>query len=272
MDRGRVDIECATLTTLIGYAFRISPDRVRGPDWMMGPGSPKFDIAAKLPQDASESQVPEMVQALLADRFKLAIHRNPTEQAIYVLVVARGGLKLKEAAPETGAPLPAAAADPDAPPGTITLFGDVESRTTPNADGIGDTTTISNSKMGTVRWTEGPNLMWHWEAPATTLEGLAELVDRVVPLPLPVIDMTGLKGRYQVVLEVSLNDVVGARPAMPSAGGDPTAIENARMERDETVLRAFNDGLRKLGLQLESRKGPVETLIVDHVEKTPSKN
>jgi uncharacterized protein (TIGR03435 family) len=239
---------------------------------MMGPGSPKFDISAKLPQDASESQVPEMVQALLEDRFKLAIHRGPTEEAIYVLVVAKGGLKLKEAAPETVAPLPTAAADPDALPGTITLFGDAETRTTPKADGSGDITTISNSKMGTVRWTEGPNLIWHWEAPVITLEGLAELVDRVVPLPLPVIDMTGLKGRYHVVLDVSLNDVVGARPAMPSAGGDPTAIENGRLERDEVVLRAFNDGLRKLGLQLESRKGLVETLIVDHVDKTPTGN
>jgi uncharacterized protein (TIGR03435 family) len=59
---------------------------------------------------------------------------------------------------------------------------------------------------------------------------------------------------------------------MPSAGGDPTEIEKARIERDEVVLRAFNDGLRKLRLELERRKGPVETLVVDHVEKTPSGN
>jgi uncharacterized protein (TIGR03435 family) len=272
MDRSRVDIECATLTTLIGYAFRFSPDRVAGPDWMLGLGSPKFDIAATLPRGASENQTPEMVQALLADRFKLAIHRGTTEQAIYALVVAKGGLKMKEAAPEAGALVPAAAADPDAPPGTITLFGDVETRTAPNADGSGDTTTISNPRMGKVRWMEGPNLMWSWDAPSIAIEGLAELLDRVVPLPSPVIDMTGLKGRYRAVFEVSLNDVIGARPPMPGAGGDPTAIENARMDRDEMVLRAFNDGLRKLGLQLERRKGPLETLIVDHVEKTPTAN
>jgi len=272
MDRSRVDIECATLTTLIGYAFRFSPDRVTGPDWMIGLGSPRFDIAAKLPQGASENQVPEMVQALLADRFKLAIHPAPREQGIYGLVAAKGGLKVKEAAPEAGAEVPPSAADPDAPPGTITLFGDVETRTTRNADGSGDTTTISNPKMGRVRWMEGPNLMWRWEAPAITFEGLAELLDRVIPLPSPVIDMTGLKGRYQVVLEVSLNDVIGARPATPGAGGDPTTIDNARMDRDEVVLRAFNDGLRKLGLQLEHRQGPVETLVVDHVEKTPTGN
>jgi uncharacterized protein (TIGR03435 family) len=239
---------------------------------MVGPGSPKFDIAAKLPQGASENQVPEMVQALLADRFKLALHRGATEQAIYALVVAKGGLKMKDAAPQAGAPVPVAAADPDAPRSTTTLFGDVETRTTPNADGSGESTTISNPKMGTVRWTEGPNLIWRWEAPGTTFEGLAELLDRVLPLPSPVIDMTGLKGRYQVALEVSLNEAIGARPAMPSAGGDASAIGNAQMDRDQVVLRAFNDGLRKLGLQLEPRKGSLETLVVDHLEKTPTAN
>jgi len=238
---------------------------------MAGVGSPRFDIAAKLPQGASANQVPEMVQALLADRFQLTFHRGATEQMVYALVVAEGGLKMKEAAPEASAPVPVAAADTDAPPGTITQFGDVETRTVPNADGHGESTTLSNPKMGTVRWKEGPNLSWHWAAGSITFEGLAELLDRVVPLPSPVIDMTGLNGRYQAVFEVSLNDVMRARPAIPSAG-DPTGIDSAGMDRDEVVLRAFNDGLRKLGLQLKRRKGPVETLIVDHVEKTPTGN
>jgi uncharacterized protein (TIGR03435 family) len=41
---------------------------------------------------------------------------------------------------------------------------------------------------------------------------------------------------------------------------------------EQTVVRGFNEGLRKLGLKLERRKGTVEALIVDHVEKTPSEN
>jgi uncharacterized protein (TIGR03435 family) len=41
---------------------------------------------------------------------------------------------------------------------------------------------------------------------------------------------------------------------------------------EDAVLRRFNDGLRKLGLQLERRKGPLETLIVDRVEKMPTGN
>jgi uncharacterized protein (TIGR03435 family) len=239
----------------------------------MGLGSPKFDIAATLPQGAPESQVPEMVQALLADRFKLAIHRGTSEQAIYALVVAKGGLKVKKAAPDKEAPVPAAAADPDAPPSIDGFAGEVQERTTRNADGSGESSTLSSPRMGTVRWTDGANhRMWRLDASSITFEGLAELLDRVLPLPSPAIDMTGLKGRYQMVVEVSLNDALEARPALTNAGGDPIARENAWMDRDAAVLRGFNDGLRKLGLQLEHRKGPVETLVVDHVEKTPTGN
>jgi uncharacterized protein (TIGR03435 family) len=256
--------------TLIGYAFRLSPDRVIGPDWMVGLGSPRFDIAATLPQGASENQVPEMVQALLADRFKLTLHRGTREQAIYGLVVAKGGLKLKSAASGAGVP----AADPSAAPGAIELFAGVQTRTTeiPNADGAGYTAMMSNPRMGTVRETDGPNRVQRWEAPSIALDGLADLLDRMMPSPSEVIDMTGLKGRYQLVLEVSLNDLAGLRPAMTSASDDPTARESALMDMEVVVLKSFNDGLRKLGLQLERRKEPVETIVVDHVEKTPAGN
>jgi len=241
---------------------------------MVGLGSPRFDVAAKLPQGASENQVPEMVQALLADRFKLTIHRGTREQAIYGLVVAKGGLKLKEAEPGAGVPAADQAADPGTAPGAIELFAGVQTRTTeiPNADGAGSTAMMSNPRMGAVRETDGPNRTQRWEAPSISLDGLADLLDRMMPSPSSVIDMTGLKGRYQLVLEVSLNDLAGMRPAMTSASDDPIARENALMDMEEVVLRRFNDGLRKLGLQLERRKEPVETIVVDHVEKTPTGN
>jgi len=147
----------------------------------------------------------------------------------------------------------------------------VLTRSTANADGSGYTTTISNPRMGTVRETELPRRIQRWEAPSTSIAGLADLLDKVAPLSSPVIDMTGLKGRYQVVLEVSLSDLTG-RPVVAVTAGDPTARENARTDMEQTVLKGFNDGLRKLGLRLERRKGPLETLVVDHVEKTPTGN
>jgi len=264
MDRGRVNIECATIATLIGYAYRISPDRVTGPNWMVSPGSPSFDIVAKLPQGASESQIPEMVQALLADRFQLATHRGTTTREIYGLLVAKGGTKIKEAARDADAPVAVTADDPDATPGDTEFFGAVETRTTPNTDGSGWTTAISNARMGTVRGTVGRDQIQRWEAPSITLAGLADLLDKIAPVPLPIVDMTGLKSRYQVVFEVSLNDLAGT--------SEPAGMTNVHLDMEEVVLMRFNDGLRKLGLQLERPKGPVETVIVDRVEKTPAAN
>ena len=64
---------------------------------------------AKLPEGANKDQVPEMMQALLADRFKLTIHRDTKDHAIYALIVAKGGPKLKESPPDVEVP-------EDAPP------------------------------------------------------------------------------------------------------------------------------------------------------------
>jgi uncharacterized protein (TIGR03435 family) len=67
MDRDRVDI-CGTLATIIGYAYRLPKERIVGPDWLTMRRAEEFAVAAKLPEDTTASQVPEMLQALLADR------------------------------------------------------------------------------------------------------------------------------------------------------------------------------------------------------------
>jgi uncharacterized protein (TIGR03435 family) len=233
---------------------------------------PKFDIDAKLPQGASENQVPEMLQALLADRFKLTLHRGAREQEVSALVVSKGGLKVKEAAPEADNPtLPAE--DPNAPPPRTTVTGGVLTRAVrlPNADGRGYTTTISSSRMGTVRQTEGPDFSFRWEAPGTTFAGLADLLDGIGPIP-DLMDMTGLKGRYRVVLEVSMKDAFAIARQREETGGPPSGDLGLNLDMQSALLRALNDGLQKLGLQLERRKGPVETLVIDHVERTPTGN
>jgi uncharacterized protein (TIGR03435 family) len=110
---------------------------------------------------------------------------------------------------------------------------------------------------GTVRESSGPDRLQCWEVSGITLEGLAELLDRVTPFfSAPVLDMTRLNGCYSLVLEVSLKDI-----------GDRTPLE-----MEDAVLKAFNDGLRKLGLQLARGKGPVESIFVDYLENTPSEN
>ena len=243
MDGARVEFHCATLAMLIGYAYRFSPDRVAGPDWMMAPSSPRFDIAAKLPEGTSKTEVPEMVQDLLADRFQLVIHRGSTAKPVLALVVAKGGLRLARAAPA-----PPVDSDPQTATGALGFFGDVHDRT------AGDATILSGPRMGTVRQTGRPNRTQRWDAANISLSGLADLLDKVAPVSLPIVDATGVTGRYRMVLEISL---------APSSS--PEDLEPG-------VLTAFNDGLRKLGLRLERRRGPLETIFIDHVAMTPAAN
>ena len=111
IDPQRLDFQCTNLAMLIGYAFRISPDRVAGPEWTTGVGSPRFNIVAAIPCEASRNQVPEMLQALLAERFKLVTHRAAATLPVYALVVAKSGLRIKKAPPQSDAGSPPADAD-----------------------------------------------------------------------------------------------------------------------------------------------------------------
>lgn len=84
--------------------------------------------------------------------------------------------------------------------------------------------------------------------------------------------MTRSGGRYQLVLEVSLSDLPGARQRNLGTPGATAEADNPPVDIEEIVLKAFNTGLQKLGLRLEPRKAPLETIVVDRVEKTPTEN
>jgi uncharacterized protein (TIGR03435 family) len=234
------------------------------PDWA---DDQRFDVSAKLPEGATEDQLPEMFQVLLEERFKLTYHREYQEQSINALVVAKGGPKVRPAAPDSAAPAwVAAAAAVSGPHGSGNIGGiRFRSISMPGSDGS-QTTVWQSSSMGFVRRSNsgGPGGIIHYEAPSITFEGLADLA--VVAgngLDPAVADMTGLKGQYQVNLDVSMTDLIAAITA--AAPGDRAALQEAQ-------LRVVQDGLKKLGLQLESRKAQVEVIVVDHIERNPTPN
>jgi uncharacterized protein (TIGR03435 family) len=87
----------------------------------------------------------------------------------------------------------------------------------------------------------------------------------------PVIDMTNVKGNYDFALELSAEDfrAMGIRSALAAGVAiPPQAIQMAEAASGDSLFNA----LEKLGLKLESRKAPVEVLVIDHAEKTPSEN
>jgi uncharacterized protein (TIGR03435 family) len=91
-DPGRLVITNLALDRLIQMAFGVSPAEISGPEWM---SSVHVDIAAKYPADSSAEERRDMMEALLEDRFKLAVHRETRQQQGYALVVAKNGFKLQ---------------------------------------------------------------------------------------------------------------------------------------------------------------------------------
>src|SRR5579863_4557498 len=83
-DPGMISCRNLSLTVLLSMAYRMSYDQMTVPDWM---GEAKFDIAARVPAGVTKDQVPQMWQSLLADRFKLVVHREPKVVTHYELVV-----------------------------------------------------------------------------------------------------------------------------------------------------------------------------------------
>jgi uncharacterized protein (TIGR03435 family) len=270
LDAGFIDRRCVSLRELLLNVFAVAPARLFAPDWTE---TQVFDISAKLPDGATQEQLPEMFQSLLEERFGLAFHREPKEGPINALVVAKGGLKVKAAAPQSAQPPWVAAAAAVSAPYGEGFTGGIRFRsiTLPNPDGA-PMYVFQTPNMGFVRRsnTGGPDGIIHYEAPSITLEGLADLAviagDGLDPA---VVDMTGLKGRYQVNLDISMNLDIGADLFAAISRGE-RELATATSQRAE--LNAVQDGLKKLGLQLEPRKGPVSTVIIDHLEKTPTAN
>jgi uncharacterized protein (TIGR03435 family) len=227
-------------------------------DWT---GGPKFDISAKLPDGASRDQVPAMLQNLLTSRFKLATHREYREQPVYALIAAKDGLTVQPASQDGDTRNAAANPQPIGPMNMngVSFYG----ARIPNPDGSGSQILIMNSpRMGTVRNSESgiPKYITRFEAPSITFGGLADLLTIAGIGPEPVIDMTGEKGRHQVVLEMSMAEL---EALLKDGMGDD--IQSAQ-------LKAARDGIKKLGLQLVLRKAPIEVLVVDHLEKAPTEN
>jgi bla regulator protein blaR1 len=96
---GGIDYYSISLYELIFRAYGIESYQLSGPDWL---GVLKWNVVAHAPANATADQIPLMIQALLADRFKLQFHRITKELPVYALVVAKGGPKLVEAPPPAG--------------------------------------------------------------------------------------------------------------------------------------------------------------------------
>ena len=261
-DAGRVDIGYLSLNDLIMTAYKVKQHQVAGPDWMK---TERFDILAKLPEGATKEQVPEMLQSLLAERFGLTFHKEMREQPVYALVVAKGGPKLKES---STAEEPAPKADEKG--GNTIDFGGGQIRQSGNAMVV-----KSNDQPGTSKMTMADGKM-RMESTKVKMDAFAEMLSRFAGKP--VVNMTELKGSYDTVLELSMAEMmVMAQKAgmnLPGMMGAPAADSGrpADAASDPTASGSIFASIQQLGLKLEARKVPVDTIVVDKLEKMPTEN
>jgi uncharacterized protein (TIGR03435 family) len=264
VDEGRVDMGFQSPADLMRIGFRVRQYQIQGPDWM---AQPRFEIQAKIPAGVSKDLVPEMLQTLLAERFKLTYHREKKELPVYELIVGKGGLKLTESPDTPEAPLPDS-------PGAMSI-GTEKGPMKIVQDGKGGSEMQGGAFSGTVRQSIGATGI-HLEI---TKAKMAELVDLLTGIvDKPVVDMTDLKGSYQVTLDLPMDDLMllaqrnaaqlGIQLPTPpqAAGANPADL--ASTPGGAAIFQA----IEKMGLKLDARKAPVDVIVVDHLERAPTEN
>lgn len=263
-----------SLRELVIWAYSLKPYQVQGPDWM---ANQRFDIIAKLPDGAMKEQAPQMLQSLLEDRFKLAAHRESKDRPVLALVVGKGGPKLKESS------VVPKALDETAPlgPGQMSMnTAQGPARMTIGKDGAAS---IDMGEKGTMRFRVDPGTMtMHLDGQGVTMEGFAEMLTQFGQMQAgaagadrkQIVDMTGVKGYYDVTLDFSLADLIAmARAAgvnVPGGAGAPGAPADQASEPSGTS--SLTEAVKAMGLNLENRSAVTEQLVVDHLEKTPTEN
>jgi uncharacterized protein (TIGR03435 family) len=90
---GSVALKGVPLKPVLMTAFKVGQDQIIGPSWLE---SDCFEVFAKLPQGSTTDQIPMMLQALLAERFKLSAHKENRVSTGYTLIIDKNGPKLKE--------------------------------------------------------------------------------------------------------------------------------------------------------------------------------
>lgn len=201
---GSLTMRKARMSTLIQWAYDVGDYQVIGPGWL---DDVTFDVTAKASTPAKEAELRLMLQTLLANRFKLAVHRQTKEISALVMTVGKNGHKLQPAETPEGSP---------------------------------------SFKTGKMNLT----------GQGATLAQLTRFLSR--ELKIPVIDQTGLTGGFNYFLDIAAYVTEEMRRTQGAPPEAPSIIAQAMQAQ--------------LGLKLDSKKAPVEMLVIDHLERTPTEN
>jgi uncharacterized protein (TIGR03435 family) len=90
---GGVNMRGVRLLEFISWAYSVQENQISGPDWL---NNTLFDISAKAATPATDPEMRLMMQTLLAERFKLTVHRDQRDMSALVMTLGKNGHKLVE--------------------------------------------------------------------------------------------------------------------------------------------------------------------------------
>lgn len=239
-----------TLLTYIEFAYKLAP--IAGLEREMLAPLPKwvdtdvYSIEARASGHPSKDQMRLMVQTLLAERFQMAVHFENKEVPVEILTLIKAGKLGPSLRPHDEAPA-CDAGDPLYTPAPAAVV-----RGDDFASGV--TFPTFCDAFALIRRANGTLMIGYRNA---TMETIANSLSGAVGQGRPVIDQTGLSGRFDFTLAW-----------MPDANLPPPSASPAAPDPAPTSLQALRD---QLGLKVESSKAPVRTLVVDRVER-PTEN
>jgi bla regulator protein BlaR1 len=242
---GRLQAENVPLNMLVRFAYEIQEFQIVGlPDWK---NSEHFDINAKTNGSPQPGQpgvvgpIQKMMQSLLAERFKLVAHLEKRDMPIYALVTARADGKLGPGLRPSTVDCVALAAEraraglpPAPPPGQPMQCG----------------------------FRIGPGQMSGGGMPLSQLAAsLSNFVQRVV------VDRTGLPGSFDLDLKYTLDQGMMAQLLGTAKAGALAAAPPNDGPAASDAPSLFTALQEQFGLKLESSRGPVDVLVVEHVDR-----
>jgi len=233
-----------TLKYYIATAYRVKQYQVSGPDWI---SSDRFDISATIPAGVSTTQMPEMLQRVIEERFQLKMHREKKDFPVYALEITKGGLKIV-----------VNPADPDA------AKSDANTPANTNVSGSAQGISIDFGRGSSYTFANN-----RFEAKKLTMANVVRALELYTDRP--VVDMTDLTGTYDFTLEITAEDYQAMLVRAAVTAGLTLPPDALRL-LDGATLPSLFDSLQKVGLQLDARKAPLDVLVIDEVRKTPTDN
>jgi uncharacterized protein (TIGR03435 family) len=240
----------APLSAYISFAYKLyashwqfDATRSHLPKWA---DTDRFEIEARAPANTTKDQMRLMMQSLLAERLQLVVHFETHDVPVLAMTLIKRGKTGPGLRPHDQGPPCDTPPTPDLFPASCFI--------------VGQNFLAGGERVGSGR--------------SVTMTEIAGYLPGMGILDRPVIDRTGLTGKFDLKIQWKPDPAsIGGGRAIPKKGSSgpapPSTTPGSEPEADgPSFIQALRD---QLGLRLATSRGPIETLVIDHVER-PSEN